>query len=132
MVKGDKVGVALAVATPLLHVGGTASRATELANTMGKTKGFVTIAVTETKEGVNVISSSENALRPAVRAMLNTGEVAAEGAGHAEVTGINAAKNMGLTPTGTAASRGICQGCWSFMKEAGVAALSALKSGVIP
>jgi hypothetical protein len=99
---------------------------------MGKTKDYVTIAVTETKEGVSVVSSSENALRPAVKAMLNEGEVAVEGAGHAEVTGVNAAKQMGLTPTGAAASRGICQGCWDFMKTAGIAALSALKSGVIP
>jgi hypothetical protein len=94
---------------------------------LGKTKDFVTLAVTETEEGINVISSSENALRPAVRALLNEGEVAAQGAGHAEVTGVNAAKQMGLTPTGVAASRGICTSCADFLRGAGVAALSALK-----
>lgn len=108
--------------------GAAASRAGELANAMGKTKDFVTLAVTETREGINVISSSENALRPAVRALLGSGEVAATGAGHAEVTGVNAAKQMGLTPTGVAASRGICPSCAQFLRDAGVAALSALKS----
>jgi RHS repeat-associated protein len=108
--------------------GAAGSRAGELANAMGKTKDFVTIAVTETKEGLNIISSSENALRPAVRALLGSGEVAATGAGHAEVTGVNTAKQMGLTPTGVAASRGICPSCAQFLRDAGVAALSALKA----
>ena len=108
-------------------VGGAAARAGELANAMGKTKDFVTIAVTETEEGVKIVSSSENALRPAVKALLNEGEVAAEGAGHAEVTGINAAKQMGLTPTGVAASRGICPSCAQTLVDLGIAALSFLK-----
>jgi RHS repeat-associated protein len=93
------LGTVLSMAVP---VGGEASavaeggaaavRAGELAGAMGKTKDFVTVAVTETKEGINVVSSSENALRPAVSSMLKNGEVAAQGAGHAEVTGIDAAK----------------------------------------
>jgi hypothetical protein len=107
--------------------GAAAGRAVELAGELGKTKDFVTIAVTETKEGVSVVSSSENALRPAVKAALKEGEVAAKGAGHAEVTGVNAAKQMGLTPTGVAASRGICPSCAQFLRDVGVAALSALK-----
>ncbi|HLJ87177.1 MAG TPA: RHS repeat-associated core domain-containing protein, partial [Candidatus Angelobacter sp.] len=111
---------------------GSAARATELADAMGKTKNFVTIAVTETKEGTTIVSSSENALRPAVRGLLREGEVAAEGPGHAEITGARTAEQMGLTPTGTAASRGICQGCWDYLKAAGIKALSALKDKVIP
>ena len=79
----------------------------ELSNAMGDTAKWVTIGVTETKERTTVVSSSENALRPAVKAFLKDGEVAAKGPGHAEVTGVNAAKQMGLTPTGAAASRGI-------------------------
>jgi uncharacterized protein YjaG (DUF416 family) len=59
--------------------------------------------------------------------MLNEGEVAAKGAGHAEVTGVNAAKEMGLTPTGVAASRGICPACAEFLRELGIAALTALR-----
>jgi len=86
-------------------------RAAELANSMGKTKDFVTIAVTETKQGVRVISSSENALRPAARSMLKEGEVAVKGAGHAETTGLKGAKQLGLTPTGVAASRKMCWNC---------------------
>lgn len=50
-----------------------------------------------------------------------------EGAGHAEVTGVSGAKAMGLTPTGTAASRGICPCCAQFLKDVGVALLSKLK-----
>jgi RHS repeat-associated protein len=113
--------------TPFGGVGAAAARAGELAGAMGKTANFVTIAVTETEEGVNVVSSSENALRPAVKAMLGEGEVAAQGAGHAEVTGVNAAQQMGLTPTGVAASRGICPSCAQFLEDLGVAALSFLK-----
>jgi hypothetical protein len=60
--------------------------------------------------------------------MLNEGEVAAKGAGHAEVTGVNAARGMRPTPTGVAASRGICPSCAQFLRNAGVAALSALKT----
>jgi hypothetical protein len=104
-----------------------ASRASQLADALGKTKDYVTTAVTETEEGIRVISSSENALRPAQRALLQAGEVAAKGAGHAEVTGVNAAKQVGLTPTGVAASRPICADCAGFLKSLGLDALSPLK-----
>jgi len=112
----------------LAEAGAALSRATELANAMGKTKDFVTIAVTETQEGTTIVSSSENALRPAVRALLKDGEIAAKGAGHAEVTGVSAAKQLGLNPTGVAASRGICPSCAEFLRDAGIAALSALRT----
>jgi RHS repeat-associated protein len=123
----EQYPVSQGIVYPMGPLGKAASRAAELAGTMGKTKGFVTIAVTETEEGVNVVSSSENALRPGVRAALGEGEVAAEGAGHAEQTGVNAAKEMGLNPTGTAASRGICPSCAEFLHDLGVAALSWFK-----
>lgn len=76
-----------------------------------------------------MVSSSEGALRPAARAALGNGEVAAQGiAGvHAEVNGINAARGMGLTPTGAAASRPICANCAQVLKEHNVAPLSPLK-----
>lgn len=76
---------------------------------------------------VRVVSSSENALRPAVQSALQDGEVAATGAGHAEVTGVNAARDLGLTPTGTAASRPICSNCAQFLQDQNVAPLSPLK-----
>jgi RHS repeat-associated protein len=106
---------------------GAGGRALELAGTMGKTADYVTIAVTKTAEGVDVVSSSEKAVRPAVQAALQPGEVAVRGAGHAEVTGVNGARQIGLTPTGVGASRGICPSCADFLRGAGVAALSALK-----
>lgn len=108
-----------------------AARATAIASTMSvRTQGSVTIAVTETAEGTRVVSSSEGALRPAARAALKSGEVAGKGVKgvHAETNGINAAKKMGLTPTGTAASRPICSGCAANMQQEGVAPLSPLKT----
>lgn len=86
-----------------------------------------TIAVTETAEGTRVVSSSERRLRPAQRAQLRAGEVEGVGVGHAEVTGVNAARSMSLTPTGTAASRPICSNCASFLEAERVAPLSPLK-----
>jgi RHS repeat-associated protein len=86
-----------------------------------------TTAVTETQEGVRVVSSSERRLTPAQRAQLGANEVEGVGAGHAEVTGVNAARNMGLTPTGTAASRPICSSCAGTLSEQGIDPLSPLK-----
>ena len=86
-----------------------------------------TTAVTETKEGIDVISSSERRLTPAQRARLGKNEIEGVGVGHAEVTGVNAARNAGLTPTGTAASRPICSDCANFLKNQGVESLSRLK-----
>ena len=86
-----------------------------------------TTAVTTTEEGVTYVSSSENALSKAQKAALKPGEVAAEGAGHAEATGINAAKQAGHTPTATAASRPICPTCAEALKQEGVIPASPLK-----
>jgi RHS repeat-associated protein len=86
-----------------------------------------TTAVTATKEGVTYVSSSENALSKAQKAALKPGEVAADGPGHAEVTGINAAKQAGLTPTTTAASRRICPTCAQTLREENVIPASPLK-----
>lgn len=105
-------------------------RATAIAGTMSeRTQRSVTIAVTETKEGTRVVSSSEGALRPAARAALTDGEVASKGiAGvHAEANGINSARDMGLTPTGSAASRPICPSCAQQLEQQGVKPLSPLK-----
>jgi hypothetical protein len=86
-----------------------------------------TTAVTETKEGITYVSSSLDKLSAAQKAALKPGEVAAEGAGHAEVTGINAAKQAGHTPTATAASRPICPTCAQTIQEQGVKPASPLK-----
>lgn len=105
-------------------------RAETIAGTMSKfTQSKVTIAVTETAEGTRVVSSSEGALRPAARAALGEGEVAAQGVAgvHAEVNGNNAARGMGLTPIGTAASRPICPTCAQALRDNNVVPLSPLK-----
>jgi RHS repeat-associated protein len=86
-----------------------------------------TTAVTETREGVRVISSSERRLTPAQRAQLRANEVEGVGLGHAEVTGVDAARQMGLSPTGTAASRPICPSCTRTLEKEGVRALSPLR-----
>ncbi len=107
-----------------------AGRAKDLAgNLSDRTRRSTTIAVTETAEGTRVISSSEGAVRPAVRDAMQPGEVAVSGrrGTHAEINGINGAESMGLTPTGTAASRPICSGCASEMRDRGVEPLSPLK-----
>ena len=91
------------------------------------TRNRTTIAVTETSEGVRVVSSSEARLRPAQRRMLGPNEVEGTGPGHAEVTGVNAARVRGLTPTGTAASRPICANCGRFLSDHGIAPLSPPK-----
>jgi len=112
---------------PGLAIVSAAERAGQIANTLGRTQGWVTIAVTDTAEGVRIISSSEPALRPAALSVLRAGEIAVQAAGHAEVTGINAAIELGLTPTGTAASRLICGNCAKFLDYRNVAPLSPLK-----
>lgn len=134
------LSIAVAVVGAVPEVGGelatglkeasAAERATAIAGSMGeRTRKAVTISVTETEEGVRVVSSSEGALRTAARSTLKEGEVEGKGVArvHAEVNGINAAKKMGLTPTGTAASRPICPECARTMEETGVKPLSPLK-----
>jgi hypothetical protein len=86
-----------------------------------------TTAVTETEEGIRVVSSSERRLAPAQRALLKTNEVEGVGVGHAETTSIEAAKRMGLTPTGTAASRPICSGCAQVLEQQKIDPLSPVK-----
>ena len=127
----EKLEIKVGILYPVGPLGAAATRTRILASAMGRSAGRVTIAVTETEEAITLVSSSEKALRASVRALLKDGEIAVEGTGHAEVTGINAARELGLTPTATAASKGICQGCWDTMKELGVKALSWLKPGVV-
>ena len=86
-----------------------------------------TTAVTETKEGPKIVSSSEKRLTPAQRAKLKHDEMEGTGPGHAETTGIKAAKEKGLTPTGTAASRPICKECANQLEKEGVRPLSPEK-----
>jgi hypothetical protein len=87
----------------------------------------VTLAVTETKEGVRVVSSSSKKLEDTIAELLQNDEIAGLGIGHAEVTGVEAAIALGLTPMGVAASRAICPSCAEYLRERGVAPLSVLR-----
>ena len=58
---------------------------------------------------------------------MGANEVESAGVAHAEVTGVNAARNMGLTPTGTTASRPICPSCAGALRNQGIDTLSPLK-----
>ena len=88
---------------------------------------FVTLGVTETQEGIRVISSSSKTLEQSVIDLLQEGEVGVSGVGHAEVTGVGGARSLGLTPTGVAASRPICPSCASYLGEQGITPLTPLK-----
>ncbi|NVB40623.1 hypothetical protein G6O69_22485 [Pseudenhygromyxa sp. WMMC2535] len=105
-----------------------ATRAKEIHDLVPEpTRRRTTIAVTETKEGTRIVSSSERSLRPSQRAALHQGEIEGIGLGHAETTGLATARELGLTPTGTAASRPTCGNCASSLKAEGVQTLSPLR-----
>ena len=123
-----KKGLKKFFASPVKVPESAADRATEIHRALSEsTQQRTTAAVTETAEGVRVISSSEKRLRPAQRKLLRPNEIEGVGLGHAEVTGVNAARNAGLTPTGTAASRPICPNCDDFLQQNGIQPLSPLK-----
>ena len=75
------------------------------------------------------MSSNEKRLRKVQRDALKPGEVEGIGFGHTEVTIVNAAIEMGLTPIGTAASRPICTACAEALQKQSIVPLSKLKDG---
>lgn len=79
-----------------------------------------TTAVAATKEGGRFVASSQNTLSKSQRAVLNAGETAVRGAGHAEVTAVRGAQAAGQTPVSVGASRKVCSNCSQFLKENGV------------
>ena len=91
------------------------------------TQDKTTVAIARVGAGQTLVASSERALRPAQRALLEAGETAVAGPGHAEVTALNAAKAAGQTVTEVVASRGICPNCAAAIREAGAKIGSALK-----
>ena len=90
-----------------------------------------TTAVTEAVSGngkvFRIVGSSENSLNPAQRAALQPGEIPAVGNGHAEVTTLSTAKNLGLKPVETAATREICPDCAHSMYVTGSTAASPVQ-----
>jgi len=52
--------------------------------------------------------------------LLQEGEVHVNGIGHAEPTGVEGARALGLTPTAVAASRPFCRTCARYLREQGM------------
>jgi hypothetical protein len=67
-----------------------------------------------------LVSSSNNTLAPAQRAVLQSGETAVSGSGHAEATILNAAQKNGQTVNTMGVSRTPCASCAQKLKDAGV------------
>jgi RHS repeat-associated protein len=115
------IGAGEALGGTSLVVGASAlSRAKDVQAILNpRTQRAVTTAVAETEEGIRVFGSSEGALRPAQRAALQPGEVAAKGVRgtHAEINAVNGAREQGLTPTSVSPSRPACSDCRKAMEE---------------
>ena len=86
-----------------------------------------TTAVTETKEGTRIVTSSSPRLTPKQRKILNDDEIEGIGKGHAEPKGVKAAEDLGLTPTETAATRPVCKNCQIELDEKGIDILTPRK-----
>ena len=67
-----------------------------------------------------LVSSSENSLSPAQRAVLQPGETAVSGSGHAEQTILNHAMQNGQVVNSMGVSRAPCAICAQMLKDAGV------------
>src|SRR5579864_5277260 len=67
-----------------------------------------------------LVSSSNNTLAPVQRAVLQPGETAVSGAGHAEETILNAAQKNGQTVNTMGVSRTPCSSCAQKLKESNV------------
>jgi len=71
-----------------------------------------TVAVLNTEEGPVIVASGKTDLSLVQRQMLTNGEIPAKLANaHAEITAIEQAKALGLTPTVMGTSRSICSNC---------------------
>jgi hypothetical protein len=112
-----------------------AARAVEIQSalkvgTAGRTTTAVLEGVNEVGNTVKLVASSEKDLRLVQKGALQSGETAVSGVGHAEVTALNAAKEMGVKATSVAASRGICLGCGRAIIQSGARIASPLKKSV--
>ncbi|CAN5303512.1 hypothetical protein BH10PSE7_BH10PSE7_39530 [soil metagenome] len=102
---------------------GAPVRAQQIQSILGsRTQEKVTTAVTETSEGINVVTSSSGMLSPAQRDALKANEIAGYGqpGTHAEINGMNAAREMGLSPLSVSPSRTACPGCASTLTGEGI------------
>lgn len=95
--------------------------------TQGRNTTAIASATSAEGNAVTLVASNEKKLRPAQRAILQEGEVAVSGVGHAEQTIINHANANGMTVNAVAASRPICANCATAINNAGAVAASPLK-----
>ncbi len=100
------------------------------------TQGRTTIAVADATDvngnKVRIVGSSESSgLRKQQKALLQPGEVAATGLGHAEVTVVNFAKNNGLSISEIGASRPVCVNCYVFLHENNVIPVTPISKKVV-
>jgi tRNA(Arg) A34 adenosine deaminase TadA len=70
---------------------------------------------------LSIVASSERALTVAQRAALTANEMAAKGLGHAEVTAIRAADELGLSPVSIGITRLPCPSCMHMLLQRGIA-----------
>jgi hypothetical protein len=121
----------LAAEVPALQTIG--ERASEIHQAVPRaTQTRTTIAVGEATDGagnsVNIVGSSEARLRPAQRNLLQSNEIEATGAGHAEATILNYAEQNGYNVSNIGASRPICESCATQIENSGVTPTTPLKN----
>jgi hypothetical protein len=83
----DSTGAAAVATTNKTTAAGRAAQLAEFGLNQIQRERFVTLAVTETKEGVRVVSSNTGEVQRSVRQLLQEGEIYVDGVGHAEVPG---------------------------------------------
>jgi len=70
-----------------------------------------------------LVGSSRRTLNPAQRAALGPGEIPVSGAGHAEMTVLNAARTKGLAVMVVTSTRPTCEACRKALEAAGAKAI---------
>lgn len=79
-----------------------------------------TTGVLETTDGTRIVAGGVRDLSPAQRAALADGEVAAKQSGaHAEITALDKAAELGLSPSALATSWDICPDCANAIRNLG-------------
>lgn len=126
------IGAARAEAAVAKQEVSLAARAKEIHSalpigTQNRNTTAVASATSPQGDAVTLVASNEKYLRKAQRAVLQPGEIAVTGKGHAEQTIINHANANGITVNAVAASRPICAGCATAINEAGATPASPLK-----
>jgi RHS repeat-associated protein len=117
----DGVGFALKGMTLPADIASLTSRANTIHGALDPiAQSMRTTAVVQTADGATFVGSSQKLLSPAQRALLQPGEVAAQGAGHAEMTAVRAAEAAGQTPVAVGVSRTPCAACAAELAKKGI------------